>query len=149
MENSRLIIRKAAIADTSQLHSLIHQLGYAIPLPALESNMAAYFADSEKMLLVAEGEGRVVGCLALDMTQTFHREQRQMRVITLVVDQAHRGKGVGKELLSFAEGVAKGEGCWLVDLTSSTRREKEGTHDFYTAAGYHKNDSQAYFHKLL
>lgn len=143
------MIREATLQDVPLLRSLTEQLGYTIPISQMEENVRIYLQDPEKFLFVAVFEEDVVGYIALDIAQTFHRKGKHMRVVSLVVDSAKRGQGIGTFLLQEAERVAKQERCWAIELTSSARREKEGTHDFYVGQGYEKNGSQAYFRKIL
>lgn len=142
-------IRKAVLEDAPILVDLTVQLGYQVSLPALTKNIHAYLNDPERSLFVALIERNVVGYIALDMAQTFHREEKHMRVVSLVVDKGYQGKGIGTRLLQTAEEWAKREGCWVIELTSSSRRQQDGTHDFYLNRGYLKDGSQAYFRKLI
>jgi GNAT superfamily N-acetyltransferase len=142
-------IRRAALTDLPRLIDLVGQLGYKTDPSALKNNLLAYLENPRSSVLIAELEGIVAGCLAYDMAPTFHREGKHFRVVSLVVDLALRGKGIGKKLLRFAEEIARKEGCWVIELTSSSRREKEGTHEFYVKEGYQKNGEQAYFRKTI
>lgn len=141
-------IRKAKLADAPILIRLTDQLGYRMTLPALVANLKAYLQDSDRSIFVAAIKGDVVGFIALDVAQTFHREGKHMRIVSLVVDQSYRGKGIGKLLLQAAEDWAKQQSCWVIEVTSSFRRQKEGVHDFYVNQGYLKKGSQ-YFNKLM
>lgn len=143
-----LSIRPGSVEDSPLLLDLIDQLGYKISLPSLYENILAYLRDPDRFLLVSEIEGRVVGCIALDMAQTFHREGKSMRVVSLVVDCMYQKKGIGRSLLERAEDLARNNGCWIIELTSSFWRQRKGVHDFYVNRGYLKEGSQ-YFHKLL
>ena len=142
-------IRKATLADSNQLISLVEQLGYKLNEETMKKNINAYIQLPNRELIVAEMDGNVIGCLALDLLPTFHAEEKQMRIISLVVDQLCRGKGIGRFLLHAAEDIAKKEQCWMIELTSSSRREKDGTHAFYINEGYAKNGNQAYFRKYI
>jgi N-acetylglutamate synthase-like GNAT family acetyltransferase len=144
-----ITIRKATSEDLRQIVHLMGQLGYELSESKVKKNIDAYITFPNRELLVAQMDGQVVGCLALDILQTFHKEENQMRIISLVVDGVCRGKGIGKFLLNAAEELAVKQGCWMVELTSSERREKDGTHDFYGKEGYRKNGDQAYFRKIL
>jgi N-acetylglutamate synthase-like GNAT family acetyltransferase len=141
-------IRKPTLNDATILTDLLDQLGYKMALPTLLENMQSYMEDPDRALLIAEKEGKVVGCIAIDIAQTFHRPEKHMRVVSLVVDRAHKRKGIGKLLLKEAEELAKQRGCWVIEVTSSIRRQREGTHDFYLNNGY-LSEGQAYFLKLV
>lgn len=142
-------IRNGCLEDVLLLQDLMAQLGYRLDPLSLTQNMNAYLNDPDRAILVAEVEGKGVGCMAIDIAQTFHRKGKHMRIVSLVVDSSWRGKGIGKSLLQAAEDLARQRGCWVVELTSSSRREADGTHDFYVRQGYCKNGTQAYFHKLF
>lgn len=58
---------------------------------------------------------------------------RSIFVDDLIVDEAGRGRGIGKALLDFAINHASNEGCETFWLTSGFARE--GAHRFYEAAG--------------
>jgi len=144
-----ICVRKANIEDAPVLLDLTAQLGYKVSLSLLTQHLRAYLQDPDRSLFVAEIDGDVVGYIAMDAAFTFHREGKHVRVVSLVVDRLHRGRGLGKLLLQSAEIWAKEQNGWVIELTSSSAREKDGTHDFYTKQGYLKNGSQAYFRKLM
>lgn len=141
-------IRRANFEDLSILQELTHQLGYKIDLSVLSENMKAYLEEEDCSLLVAMIGKDVVGYIALDAAQTFHRKGKHMRVVSLVVKKEQRKRGIGRLLLQAGEEWAKKMGCWVIELTSSHQRQKEGTHDFYQKEGYLK-EASAYFSKLL
>ncbi len=141
-------IREAVLNDVSVIANLTEQLGYTTSLSTLHANILSYLQVDERSLFVAVANDIVVGYIASDMAQTFHREGKHMKVVSLVVDQSQRGKGIGKGLLQAAENWAMKHKCWMVELTSSFRRQNEGTHDFYLNQGYQKTGSQ-YFRKLM
>jgi GNAT superfamily N-acetyltransferase len=143
-----LHIRVVVPEDLGALADLTKQLGYDTSLATLRANILSYLQDNERSLFVAVVENTVVGYIATGVTQMFHQEKKHMRVVSLVVDRLHRGKGIGKRLLLAAEDWAREHNCWMIDLTSSFRRETEGTHDFYLNQGYRK-DGSAYFRKLM
>lgn len=149
MNEEILEIRSASLDDASTLVDLTKQLGYAMDESTVVDNVKAYLEDADRLLLVAVFRLKVIGYIALDITQTFHRKEKQMRVISLVIDQGYRGNGVGKLLLERAETWAKKNGCWVVEITSSIKREKEGTHAFYINQNYLKGGNQAYFYKTF
>lgn len=146
---SGYMIRIAQTHDLLGLHNLVQQLGYDLDLSIFENTVLSYLTDAERAVYVDEVDGVIAGFIALDIMQTFHHHQKQMRIISLVIDQSKRGLGIGGKLLKVAENLAREKDCWVVELTSSSRREKEGTHDFYINHGYLKNGEQAYFRKLL
>ena len=125
------MVRRAQMMDAPTVQKLLEQLGYLLTLEETKRNLQMYLTDEEREVFVAQINGQIVGLLALDMAQTFHRVEKQMHIISLVVHEAHRGSGIGRNLLKEAEMLARKQKCWVIELTSSTRREQEATHRFY------------------
>lgn len=142
-------IRRATSSDLTSIADLTIQLGYPTPLVKLAENLDHYLNAPDHIFLVAVQNDTVVGYIAMFLVRTFHREGKQMRIVSLVVNHAHRGKGVGKKLLKAAEVIAQEQNCWVIEVTSSARRKPHGTHDFYLSQEYVNDGSQAYFRKLI
>jgi GNAT superfamily N-acetyltransferase len=51
----------------------------------------------------------------------------------IVVDEAHRGRGIGGKLMEVAERDARRRGCVLLFLTTAERRKD--AHEFYRRLG--------------
>ncbi len=56
------------------------------------------------------------------------------RLVALVVDDRHRGRGVGRALMAGVEERARRLGCILLEVTSSAHRA--ASHRFYLGLGY-------------
>ena len=65
----------------------------------------------------------------------------------LVVDESHRGRGVGAKLLAEVEKWARQNGARAVSLRSNTIRSK--AHKFYAARGYAQIKTQHAFRKSI
>jgi GNAT superfamily N-acetyltransferase len=68
-----------------------------------------------------------------------------MIIEDLVVDEAHRRRGVGQRLVELAERIACQRGCRGVELSCDLHRVQ--THRFWEAAGYQREAYQ--FRKTL
>lgn len=139
-----LIFRKAEKGDLGRLVELMDQLGYQVDVKTLAESLKHY----KQSVLVVIDEGCIIGCLAFHILLQFHSAHRHLRVVSFVIDDSHRRKGIGKDLLTKAEEIAKENGCLYVELTSGVHRAKEGVHDFYSDQGY-RNDESVYFRKKL
>jgi len=71
----------------------------------------------------------------------------QAEVGGLVVDENHRGRGIGRILMQHAEQWARGQGCEAVCVRSNVVRER--AHIFYQGIGYDNIKSQRTFLKVL
>jgi GNAT superfamily N-acetyltransferase len=86
-------------------------------------------------MLLAESEGRAVGCLQLVFIPGLSRKGTKRAVIESVrVASDSRGKNVGTALMKEAVRLAREAGCGLVQLDSDTRRSR--AHLFYRRLGF-------------
>ena len=142
--------RAPTVDDARSLTSLVMQLGYPIEVDSMYQNLLKYLLLEHQKAWVAEYNGQVVGCIAVAMTNYFHREGSFLRIIVMVVDETKRRMGIGKRLMQIAEDYAKQKGCSHVELSSGTHREVLGSHRFYESLGYADLSSKKkYFGKKM
>jgi GNAT superfamily N-acetyltransferase len=86
-------------------------------------------------LLVAEIDGEVVGTTFLVILPGLaHSISRWGVMEYMVVDKAHRSRGIGQALMDHAAELAKEAGCYKIMLGSNKKRLD--AHRFYRSAGY-------------
>ncbi|MET4218728.1 ribosomal protein S18 acetylase RimI-like enzyme [Bradyrhizobium sp. LB7.2] len=106
------------------------------PLPAVYYEAFARVERDENLqLVVAESEGRVVGCLQLAILPGIS-SQGGMRGLLEDVRVASdcRSRGIGEQLVQWAVTEAKARGCNLVELlTHQTRTDAQR---FYKRLGF-------------
>jgi GNAT superfamily N-acetyltransferase len=132
-----ITIREAGPADAPAMAPLLAQLGY----PATPAEIATRFDPSQTALLAEEG-GRAIGLAVLHVTPMLHLAQPNARLLALVVDEAIRSGGVGRQLLAAVEARARAAGCPSIELSSNKRRTR--AHAFYEAQGYEANSLKFY-----
>lgn len=137
----KIKIRKVRICDAPNLLPIIKQLGYPINEEDLIARIALYENSHYDSAWVALEDEVIIGCLALHIYDLFHSVERYARIVSLIVDQNHRRKGVGSLLIARAERYAASKNCNTLELSSSLKRVKLGSHDFYDAVGY-KNEGE-------
>lgn len=84
-------------------------------------------------VLVAEEE-RLVGYAALLPLARLQHGERGLDLHHLYVEQAKRGRGLGRALLVASEALAREMGCGY--LIIGTAAENVAAHEFYMAQGY-------------
>jgi predicted N-acetyltransferase YhbS len=130
---SEPLIRPAEPRDSAVLARLIGQLGYQVTADQVAERLATMQADGQ-VVLVAELDGRVIGCLSTSIMRVLHRPAPVGRISMMVVDEALRNRGVGAALVRAAERSLAERGCYMVEVTSHVRRTE--AHGFYERLGY-------------
>lgn len=130
---SHPLLRRAELSDNAALARLIGQLGYEVTADEVAQRLAMMQAEG-RVVLVAELDGRVVGCLSTAIMHVLHRPAPVGRISMMVVDEALRGRGIGAALVRAAERFLAERGCYMVEVTSHMRRT--GAHRFYERLGY-------------
>ena len=109
------------------------------PLP--ESYVHAFReidADPNNELIVAELDGDVIGTMQLTFTPSISfRGGKRCTVESVRVDEKHRGKGIGREMMLWAIDRAREKGCISTQLT--THRDRNDAHRFYESLGFSKS----------
>ena len=126
-----MLIRKAHLNDLLLVMPLMEQLGYPQDFDEFQKKFELYLNDGHYGIAVAESEHKIVGLVAYVCYDLFVTSKKRFRIEGLIVDQAFRGKGVGKALMEYVENLAKEQGSSVIDLTSGTRRKDSGSHIFY------------------
>jgi N-acetylglutamate synthase-like GNAT family acetyltransferase len=123
-------IRDARRDDAEAIARLLGQLGY----PAAASAVARRVEQlRDDRLVVAESDGAVVGLAQLHVAPSLEHDRPAANLAALVVDEAHRGHGVGRALVESMENEARARGCGVLYLTTAERRVD--AHGFYEQIG--------------
>jgi GNAT superfamily N-acetyltransferase len=130
-----LNVRPAEPRDHARLAALIGQLGYVARESEIAERLAAMRAEG-RVVLVAELDGAVVGCLSTSIMRVLHRPAPVGRISMMVVDETLRNRGIGAVLIAAAEQALAEQGCYMVEITSHVRRTD--AHRFYERLGYER-----------
>ena len=137
-------IREATASDAAALAALSTQLGYpAQPDEAVERLAALGPASA---VLVAEENGAVLGWIHVCGVR-FFQSPPFAEIGGLVVDEAARGRGVGKLLVEAAVRWAAEQGYGKLRVRSNVVRED--AHRFYEREGFQRVKTQAVFDRRL
>jgi GNAT superfamily N-acetyltransferase len=128
-----LTIRPATADDGPELARLLSQLGHPTSAEDLAARWPA-FAAEHVALVAVDAAGAVLGAMTLGQMRVLHRPQPVGRISALVVDESHRGQGVGRALVAHAEQRLRADGCGMLELTS--RVDREDAHAFYEHLGF-------------
>jgi ribosomal protein S18 acetylase RimI-like enzyme len=135
--------RRARSDDLTAMVELLadDRLGAAredLKAPLNSGYMNAFLAidgDPNQLLVVAEVNGEVVGCLQLTFIPGLSSKGALRGLIEGVrVMSERRGHGIGRAMMAFATGLCRERGCASVQLT--TDKSREDAHRFYAKAGF-------------
>ena len=137
-------VRAAVSEDAAALAELCGQLGYPSTADVVAAQLPL-LAPPHYALFVAERDV-VIGWIQVQSKVSLHAG-RFAEITGLVVDERHRGKGVGTLLLARAESWAVEHGYSQVWLRSNVKRNQ--AHSFYQRHGYELIKTSYTFRKPL
>lgn len=131
---AKTVIREARLADADRVYALLEQLepAYSPDRVAFDANFPLLLNDeSTSLLLVAESAtGSVIGYALTTVTPLLHANGSSAHLQELVVDDGHRGEGVGTAIVEEVERICVERS--VRQITAASRRSA----DFYERIGY-------------
>jgi len=133
-----VIIRPTRQEDFDDILPLLKQLWPASPLDlkAARDIFTKGLASHERAYLCACRDGKIIGVCTLIVRDCLWLQGNVGYLCDLVVDQEHRGSGVGTALVEKAVEIAQERGCRRVELDSGFHRT--AAHQFYERRGFEK-----------
>ena len=135
LQNSKIAIRRAGAADCAVIYRLICTLeDETLPQARFEAVFARQLAEADRYVcLLGEQGGQTVGVINLRFEEQLHHAARIAEIMEFVVEEKHRGRGIGRLLLCAACRCAIGFGCTQLEVACSRHRTE--AHRFYQSAG--------------
>lgn len=129
------IVRPANEADLNSVYELLNQLkGSQHNREVFEQTFVKNLADPLIHYFVAIYNQKPIGFISLHVQQILHHANRTGEIQELIIDENHRGKGIGKMLMEKVELLAKELKLEEVELT--TRIHRIDAQEFYKKLGY-------------
>ena len=146
-------VRFARPEDWPAVAGLLIELGRGVAAGTADDTthrmqFTGHLRRIDSVTLVAEDHdepGTVLGVVDMEYHQRLGDHRPQARVNDVVVTEAARGRGVGRDLLSRAEELARKRGCFRMALVTAGWRE--ASISFYRKEGW--ADYGAWFVKPL
>ncbi len=130
--------RREDLAAILALYADLETDGKVLDLPAAESILERMQQYPNYTVYVAVVEGQIVGTFELlIMDNLAHVGAPSGIVEDAMVHPAWRGRGIGKQMMSFALEQCRQAGCYKLALSSN--RKREAAHRFYEALGFQKH----------
>ncbi len=138
-----IMIRPAREADYGILATLSGQLGYEADPATISRRMKEITANPDHAVFVASvAEGEVVGWIHAFYTLRVESDPF-VEIGGMVVDDRHRKKGIGKQLVDHIREWATARGCRRLRVRSNVTRQE--THRFYQNLGFELKKEQGVF----
>ena len=129
-----VLMRDATATDAAALADLVTQLGYPTAAGQMERRLTPLIADADTAALVADADGAVIGMIGVQLARSFEFDGVQGRIVALAVDDAHRGRGIGRRLVEAGEAWSGARGA--VKMMVNTASHRAAAHAFYGSLGY-------------
>jgi GNAT superfamily N-acetyltransferase len=140
------VFREAGPDDFEDILSLYRQLQPQDPVLHDGSDAAAFsqiLGTPGLHLFVLENDGIIVATTYLNVIPNLTRSASPYAVIeNVVVEEASRGTGLGKQVMAGTLQAAWDAGCYKAMLLTGSR--KPATHAFYRACGFSPDAKTAY-----
>ena len=149
MKRNQDIIRKASVADIPRLMDLLHQVNmvhHRLRPELFKPNTTKY--DEQELVVLLEDEtkpifvyddGEVLGYAFCQMSEVkddrLLQDRKTLYIDDLCVDEAARGKHIGKALFDFVRDYAKSIGCHAITL--NVWEGNDSAIHFYQNMGMH------------
>jgi len=122
-------IRDALEADAEALSPLMEQLMHEPSTPDQIARGCAVLPIPAQIEPCGRGRWACRRSGRFALAWMVHADAPTARVMSIVVDEACRGHGIGRRLVEASVGQARAWGCDRIELTS--RLERSGAHSFY------------------
>lgn len=144
--SSLLTVRPLTIEDAEAVSSLSAQLGYACDAATIRDRIHQRAKSADRIAFVAILEGTVVGWADAGIERHLQSPD-VVELGGLVVDEGHRGLGIGRRLCEAVEAWAIQQDIPRVRVRSQIKRQD--AHRFYLRDGYEHVKTSEVFEKRL
>lgn len=135
-------IRYASQKDLSEIVQLMNELGYPVNEDLIEERLEKVRQRNGWVFVAVDESENVLGCVHAFIDLRL-AEGEVGEIVSLVVEEKSRGKGIGSKLLDKSIHWIQGTGITNVKVRANTIRKD--AHDFYKQHGFEEVKSQKIF----
>jgi len=129
----KITIREMTVNDAKTVNTLSKQLGYPLSIEQTLQNINAVLQSKDHTAFVAEYGSEVVGWIGASQAIMIE-VMPHCEINGLVIDQDHRGMGIGKLLIDKIKQWAKEKNNNKIGLRCNIKRTE--AHMFYEHLGF-------------
>jgi len=132
------LIRRIQEHDFEQVIRLFTQLWPDMPLSYddVKSVYNEYNRNDNYQMWCYDDDG-IIGIVTITRRQAFYYGGPVAILEDIVIDEQHRGRGIGRQLVEYVEGELAKEGIQCFEVSSDFHRE--GAHVFWEKMGYKRS----------
>jgi len=138
---SNLVIRQAEDIDLERVLEIYREaeIGTEQFLPEeAQEQLGVLRKYPSYRVFVAERDGELVGTYELLIIDNLAKRGRKSAIVEdVAVANAHKGCGIGRQMIQHAMNLAKEARCYKLVLSSNLKRED--AHSFYEKLGFEKH----------
>ena len=138
----KIIIREMTLNDAKAVNILSSQLGYTLSIEQTLQNINAVLESNDHTAFVAEYENKIVGWIGASQAIMIE-VMPHCEINGLVIDQDHRGMGIGKLLVDKVKQWAREKNNSKIGLHCNVKRTE--AHLFYEHLGFAEIKQQKNF----
>jgi len=135
-------IQKATEKDIEELSILMrqedvceHSFDSSVLIPSMKEtkeNIKESFKDKSTIFFVAKTREDILGTISISIDKRGNKKIG--RIQDIIIDEKHRRKGIGKELVKKAEGYFKNRKC--IKMQSFVREKNINSQNFWKKQGF-------------
>jgi len=138
----KITIREMTANDAKPVNTLSKQLGYPLSIEQTLQNIHAILESKDHTAFVAEYENKIVGWIGASQAIMIE-VMPHCEINGLVIDQEHRGMGIGKLLIDKVKQWARKKNYNKIGLHCNVKRTE--AHLFYEHLGFAEIKQQKNF----
>jgi ribosomal protein S18 acetylase RimI-like enzyme len=127
-------IRPISVDDSNDAAHLMCMLGDPTTAIEMGKRIQKIISHPDYFCFVSQENGKVHGMIGIQKSLRIQKNGQNGRILTLIVDDKYRNKGIGQALVSEAEKCFNKQGITSIIINSSQKLTK--AHKFYDKLGY-------------
>jgi ribosomal protein S18 acetylase RimI-like enzyme len=140
-------VRDATAGDAEEIYALAREMAEIVgdrypELEAVRGRLEELLEEPRARVLVAEGEGEVIGVVSLWIKPDLAHGDTVVEVPMLAVAEGSRRRGVGRLLMDEVRKLAVADEASLIELVATSANEP--AREFYRSLGFVEADIVAF-----
>ena len=141
------MIREIKISDYNEIQKLSTNLGFALPKEVVKENIKSVLADGQdKIFAEVDSKDNVIGYIQIAPLRPIYFKPL-IDIIGMVVDEKHRRKGIGRNLINAAKDWAVRNG--FEGIRAVTQIKRMEAHNFYSSVGFNYIKTQKNYRMIF